>query len=111
MCHEVDNTCTLYIFNKGKPFDPDFGTGAPSGAGSHFAIYPGTKWCGYENIAKDMEDLGIGLTLQNNKILDQFKSKLLVDDWMIERCFMLLSTSFHSYHGNKWDVLVFPGFH
>jgi len=43
---------------KGQPFDPDFGTGSPSGPGSHFAIYPGTKWCGYENVAKNMTDLG-----------------------------------------------------
>ncbi|XP_060584844.1 uncharacterized protein LOC132740838 [Ruditapes philippinarum] len=44
---------------KNKPFKGDFETGAPSGAGSHFAIYPGTKWCGYENVAENMEDLGV----------------------------------------------------
>ena len=45
----------MYFFS----FKGDFKTGAPSGAGSHFAIYPGTKWCGYENVAENMQDLGI----------------------------------------------------
>ncbi|XP_052247258.1 uncharacterized protein LOC127855564 [Dreissena polymorpha] len=44
---------------KGQPFPGDFNTGAPSGAGSHFAIYPGTKWCGFQNVAENMQDLGI----------------------------------------------------
>lgn len=44
---------------KNKPFQGDFKTGAPSGSGSHFAIFPGTKWCGYENVAENMEDLGV----------------------------------------------------
>lgn len=57
----VDPTSDTFNYNlvKGKPFKGDFGTGAPSGAGSHFAIYPGTKWCGYENVAENMEDLGM----------------------------------------------------
>lgn len=40
------------------PFAGDFETGAPSGAGSHFAIFPGTKWCGFQNVAENMQDLG-----------------------------------------------------
>ena len=56
----VDPPTDTFNYNlvKGMPFEGDFHTGAPSGAGSHFAIYPGTKWCGYENIAENMEDLG-----------------------------------------------------
>ncbi|KAL4223478.1 Protein interacting with cyclin A1 [Mactra antiquata] len=61
--NNVDNVDGDYSFNhqlvQGKPFGGDFGTGAPSGAGSHFAIYPGTKWCGYENVASNMSDLGV----------------------------------------------------
>ncbi|XP_052802821.1 uncharacterized protein LOC128233010 isoform X1 [Mya arenaria] len=44
---------------KTMPFKGDFETGAPSGAGSHFAIYPGTKWCGFQNVASNMQDLGV----------------------------------------------------
>ena len=57
----VDPKSDTFNYNlvKGKPFNGDFHTGAPSGAGSHFAIYPGTKWCGYENVAESMEDLGM----------------------------------------------------
>ena len=63
----VDPKSDTFNYNlvKGKPFRGDFKTGAPSGAGSHFAIYPGTKWCGYENIAESMEDLGIYLHFTN----------------------------------------------
>lgn len=50
--------CMISMFQN-KPFHGDFGTGAPSGAGTHFAIYPGTKWCGFQNVAKNMQDLGM----------------------------------------------------
>ncbi|KAL3857992.1 hypothetical protein ACJMK2_012611 [Sinanodonta woodiana] len=43
----------------GMPFKPDYKTGQPDGNGAHLAIFPGTKWCGYENNAKDMNDLGV----------------------------------------------------
>lgn len=39
------------------PFSPEE-TGKPEGPSGSFAIFPGTKWCGYENIAKNESDLG-----------------------------------------------------
>ncbi|XP_053375517.1 uncharacterized protein LOC128547297 [Mercenaria mercenaria] len=54
-----DNDSFNHDLVQDKPFKGDFETGAPSGAGSHFAIYPGTKWCGYENVAENMQDLGV----------------------------------------------------
>ncbi|KAL5012986.1 hypothetical protein ScPMuIL_011537 [Solemya velum] len=54
----IVGTCQAVVSTK-TPFVPDFHTGVPAGPGSHFAIFPGTKWCGADNIASSYEDLGV----------------------------------------------------
>lgn len=92
----VDPISDTFNYNlvKGKPFKGDFHTGAPSGAGSHFAIYPGTKWCGYENVAENMDDLGVhNLTDSCCRTHDHCP-------YYIDR----FETKFHYYNFHPWTV-------
>lgn len=51
------------VDGKNQPFTPEK-TGDPAGKTFNPAIFPGTKWCGLNNIATSYNDLGMYAALQ-----------------------------------------------